>query len=53
MIINIITESQVWWCRPIIPACRRLRQEDCKFEVSGKGRKVGRKGGKKGGLLEL
>jgi hypothetical protein len=25
---------QEWWCIPVIPALRRLRQEDCKFEVS-------------------
>jgi hypothetical protein len=25
---------QVWWCTPVIPACRRQRQEDCKFETS-------------------
>jgi hypothetical protein len=24
---------QVWWHTPVIPALRRLRQEDCKFKV--------------------
>jgi hypothetical protein len=26
--------SQVGWCTPVIPALRRLRHEDCKFEAS-------------------
>jgi hypothetical protein len=24
----------VWWCTPVIPAFRNLRQEDCKFKAS-------------------
>jgi hypothetical protein len=27
-------KSQTCWCTPVIPALRRLRQEDCKFEAS-------------------
>jgi hypothetical protein len=27
-------KSQVWWNMPVIPAFRRLRQEDHKFKVS-------------------
>jgi hypothetical protein len=30
--INVL--SQVWWYMPIIPALRRIRQENLKFEVS-------------------
>jgi hypothetical protein len=26
-------QSQAWWCTPVIPALRRLRQEDHEFEV--------------------
>jgi hypothetical protein len=26
--------SQAWWCTPVIPAFRRLRQEDHGFEAS-------------------
>jgi hypothetical protein len=26
--------SQVWWFRPVIPALRRLQQEDLEFETS-------------------
>jgi hypothetical protein len=26
--------SQVWWCTPVIPALRRLRQEDGEFQAS-------------------
>jgi hypothetical protein len=26
--------NHVWWCRPVIPALGRLRQEDSKFEAS-------------------
>jgi hypothetical protein len=26
--------SWAWWYIPVIPAPRRLRQEDCKFKVS-------------------
>jgi hypothetical protein len=26
--------SQAWWCTPILPALRRLRQEDWKFKDS-------------------
>jgi hypothetical protein len=26
-------ESRVWWCAPIIPALKRLRQEDREFQV--------------------
>jgi hypothetical protein len=28
------TNSQAWWCTPIIPAFRRLRQNEHVFEVS-------------------
>jgi hypothetical protein len=24
----------VWWCTPVIPALRRLRQEDWEFQTS-------------------
>jgi hypothetical protein len=24
----------VWWYTPVIPALRKLRQEDCEFEAS-------------------
>jgi hypothetical protein len=24
----------VWWCTPVIPALRRLRQEDCEFKAN-------------------
>jgi hypothetical protein len=24
----------VWWCAPVIPALRRLKQEDYEFEAS-------------------
>jgi hypothetical protein len=27
-------DSQTWWYMPIIPAFRRLREEDCKFKAS-------------------
>lgn len=34
-IIKIYRKSWVWWCTPIIPAVRRLRQKDGhKFEAS-------------------
>jgi hypothetical protein len=26
--------SWAWWCTPVIPALRRLRQEDHEFEAS-------------------
>jgi hypothetical protein len=26
--------NQAWWYTPVIPACRRWRQEDCKFKIS-------------------
>jgi hypothetical protein len=26
--------SQTWWCKPVIPALRRLRQEDSEFKAS-------------------
>jgi hypothetical protein len=26
-------ESRVWWRTPVIPALRRLRQEDLEFEI--------------------
>jgi hypothetical protein len=26
--------GQAWWCMPIIPALRRVRKEDHKFEAS-------------------
>jgi hypothetical protein len=25
--------SQAWWQIPVIPALRKLRQEDCKFKA--------------------
>jgi hypothetical protein len=28
------TRSQAWWCRPVIPALKTLRQEDLKFQAS-------------------
>jgi hypothetical protein len=34
MIIKAKKRSWVWWCTPVIPALRRLRQEDSEFEVS-------------------
>jgi uncharacterized protein YehS (DUF1456 family) len=31
---NYLKQNQVWWSRPAIPALRRLRQEDYKFEAN-------------------
>jgi hypothetical protein len=31
---KIELNSQVWWCKPIIPALRRLTQEDLEFHAS-------------------
>jgi hypothetical protein len=31
---NLNKYSWVWWCRPVIPALRSLRQENCEFESS-------------------
>jgi hypothetical protein len=53
-------ETWVWWYRPVIPALRRLRQEDGEIEASlsqnrkeeRKGWGGGRKGGKKKGRKE-
>jgi hypothetical protein len=45
-ISSLKMKSQVWWLMPIIPALRRLRQEDCKFKASlghNKKRKKNRK----------
>jgi hypothetical protein len=28
------TESQVWWCMPVIPELRKLRGEDVEFKAS-------------------
>jgi hypothetical protein len=30
----MFTQGQMWWCTPVIPALRRLRQEDQEFEAS-------------------
>ena len=31
----VLKKSQVWWLTPLIPALKRLRQEDCyEFEAS-------------------
>jgi hypothetical protein len=32
--LKIIVLGQVWWCVPVIPALRRLRQKNCEFEAS-------------------
>jgi hypothetical protein len=31
---KVLTEGQVWWHAPVIPALRRLMQEDCRFKAS-------------------
>jgi hypothetical protein len=31
---NYIIKSQLWWYTPVIPALRRLKQEDYKFKAS-------------------
>jgi hypothetical protein len=33
-VINVDARSRVWHCTPIIPALRKVRQEDCEFKAS-------------------
>jgi hypothetical protein len=34
MDINTSCQSQAWWYAPVIPALRKLRQEDLQFKTS-------------------
>jgi hypothetical protein len=34
VIVRKQTQSQAWWCTPVILAFRRLRQEDQELEVN-------------------